>query len=60
MSEYVRGGSGACLHVGQRHGDLHVADGEVALLAVQAALKPVIVHFVDQCDQVVLLKMLNR
>lgn len=54
MSEYVRGG--ACLHVGQRNGDLHVTDREVALLAVQAALEPVVVHFLDQRDHVVLLK----
>lgn len=56
MNTFAVGVGGARLHAGQRHGHLHVADGEVAGLAVQAALEPVLVHFADQRDHVVFLK----
>lgn len=50
-------GLGVGVSLRERNGDLHVRLREVAGSAVDAALEPVLVHALDQRDDVVFLKL---
>lgn len=43
-------------HLGDGYDDFHVVDGEVADLAVNGTLKPVLIHLADEVDHVALLE----
>lgn len=42
--------------IGERYGDRYVCLGEVASASIHRTLEPILVHFADQLDHVILLQ----